>query len=296
MFSTKSKTLFKLTIAVFAVVVLGFFVATPTSAEAVGCTVACATTINGDAVYCDSSLRMWSPTAATTKAWGPTGEAIGSCTGKGAGYPACNYCDTLNYAGLTGWTLPTKDVLTSFWTAPCGSASCGLGNSGVSWDTNAQADYYWSSTEYASGTYDAWFVLFSSGYVSYDTKNNGNYVRCVREAPPPAVWDHNSAPTSPSQPQGVAGFTKSLTGLTAETKYYYSTKAVNSAGTTWASATRDFTTTAVATHKACNEQHQCVSVEGEGSNLCSIDDDCVVTTLLKVKGNLNVKGSLRIKK
>ena len=39
--------------------------------------------------------------------------------------------------------------------------------------------FYWSSTEF--GSYDAWYVYFSNGYVNYGYKNYGNYVRCVRD-------------------------------------------------------------------------------------------------------------------
>ena len=158
--------------------------ATPAAPPAASCTVEGPTTIGGVPVYCDSSLRMWSPTAdiggaATTKAWGPTDETIGSCTGKGAGYPACNYCDTLNYAGLTGWTLPATDVLRGFWTAPCGSASCGSENPGVSWDTNAKSEPYWSSEDYDIDI--ASTVNFDDGSeYDFNGKDNTMYVRCVR--------------------------------------------------------------------------------------------------------------------
>ena len=142
------------------------------------------TTINGDVVYCDNSLRMWTPTAnigGTLKAWGPTqDEPSDSCVGLGAAYPACNYCDTLTYAGLTGWKLPDKDVLTSFWTTPCGGASCGPGNAGVSWDTKAQASYYWSSSEHVPSTTNAWLVDFLNGAMYSYGKPNYFYARCVR--------------------------------------------------------------------------------------------------------------------
>jgi len=45
-------------------------------------------------------------------------------------------------------------------------------------------------------------------------------------------WDNNSVPSTPSQPQGVAAFTKDLTSLTNNT-YYFSAKATNSGGTVW---------------------------------------------------------------
>jgi hypothetical protein len=79
---------------------------------------------------------------------------------------------------------------------------------------------------------------------------SGYYIQEPGESPEPTlellsgagVWDNNSAPTSPPQPQGIVSFTKDITGLTEETKYYYSAKAVNSAGTTWVSETGNFTT------------------------------------------------------
>jgi len=44
---------------------------------------------------------------------------------------------------------------------------------------NAQANNYWSSTEYNSN--NAWNVNFNNGNVNNDNKNNNNnYVRCVR--------------------------------------------------------------------------------------------------------------------
>ena len=55
-------------------------------------------------------------------------------------------------------------------------------------------------------------------------------------------WDNNSAPTSPGQPQGVAAFTKDVTGLTTNTRYWFSAKATNSAGTGWPAASLNFPT------------------------------------------------------
>ncbi|NQU64333.1 MAG: DUF1566 domain-containing protein [SAR324 cluster bacterium] len=42
------------------------------------------------------------------------------------------------------------------------------------------SSYYWASTTYASGTSNAWYVYFGSGYVDYDNKTSYGYVRCVR--------------------------------------------------------------------------------------------------------------------
>jgi hypothetical protein len=140
--------------------------------------------VGGSTAYCDNSNRLWTPTAiigglATTYEWGGYGtdEPSNSCINI-ADRAACNYCDDLSYAGYTDWVLPTKTVLIAFWTTPCGSVSCGPGNAGVTWDPNAIAYMYWSSTEYDSGW--AWLVYFDSGYGDLYGKDEGFYVRCVR--------------------------------------------------------------------------------------------------------------------
>ena len=161
--------------------------ATPVAAATPFCTVVgdknTHKTIGSDVVYCDNNLKMWTPTAASTYKWGTPGiDDGGSCVGKGAGYPACNYCDSLNYAGFTGWQLPTLTVLESFWTTPCGGSDCAYpGNAGVSWDTNANNSLYWSSTEANPGY--AQEKRFWDGDETMETKDNPYYVRCVRVNP-----------------------------------------------------------------------------------------------------------------
>ena len=54
----------------------------------------------------------------------------------------------------------------------------------------------------------------------------------------PASWDHSSNLGL----QGIAAFTKEITGLNPETTYYFSASATNSAGTSWPAASLDFTT------------------------------------------------------
>ena len=58
----------------------------------------------------------------------------------------------------------------------------------------------------------------------------------------PANWTNTVVPTSPSQPQGVAAFYYSATGLTAGTTYYFSASATNPAGTVWVTASLNFPT------------------------------------------------------
>ena len=145
------------------------------------------TTINGDVVYCDNSLRMWTPTAdvtgtVQTYVWGGYGidEPTDSCIGV-ANRPACNYCDNLTHAGYSDWELPScvsgtqnsNCILYQFGIDACGGYSCTPG-----WDTNAQTDFYWSSTE--SDSLYACLVDFDSGHVDNFDKVNDYYVRCVR--------------------------------------------------------------------------------------------------------------------
>jgi hypothetical protein len=54
-------------------------------------------------------------------------------------------------------------------------------------------------------------------------------------------WSNNSSPSSPAQPQGVAAFSKTITGLPVATTIYFTASATNIAGTSW-SATRSFVT------------------------------------------------------
>jgi len=68
----------------------------------------------------------------------------------------------------------------------------------------------------------------------------------------PASWANSVVPTSPSQPQGVASFTYNVSGLTANTLYYFSASAVNTSGTAWPVATKNFTTSALSIGNVSN--------------------------------------------
>lgn len=153
-------------------------------------------TVNRAVVFCDNSLKLWTPTiipdgAVTTKTWGPIqDEPSNSCAGLGAAYPACDYCDTLTYAGYDDWVLPscasrsagTGCQLYAFGMDACGWTASGFPQSSCTpaWDTNAQASTkYWSSTEYTADR--AWTVTFLNGIVHYSfTKTSTGSVRCVR--------------------------------------------------------------------------------------------------------------------
>jgi hypothetical protein len=74
--------------------------------------------------------------------------------------------------------------------------------------------------------------------IYYGTSDGGNVA---------GNWANNTPPTSPVQPQGIAAFYYNLSGLTANTTYYYNAYAVNGAGGVWAGASQSFTTALAAT-------------------------------------------------
>ncbi|SFV65843.1 FimH-like protein [hydrothermal vent metagenome] len=85
---------------------------------------------------------------------------------------ALTYCKGLKLDG-GGWRLPNINELKSIIVDKVAPTIDGEFEKTVS-------NNYWSSTSYASGTYNAWFVNFNNGYTSYYNKGNSKYVRCVR--------------------------------------------------------------------------------------------------------------------
>jgi len=115
---------------------------------------------------------------------------------------AVDYCSTLQIEGKTGWTLPTISQLRTLVrgcpatqtggscgvTDSCLGDSCwgycnGCGDkSGCYWDSNLHGvcGWYWSSSSVANYTFNAWYVNFNNGEVSFDNKTNTrSVVRCV---------------------------------------------------------------------------------------------------------------------
>ncbi len=90
---------------------------------------------------------------------------------------AISYCATLNYGGKTDWRLPNAKELYSL---------LDLGRSGPALPsghpfTNVQLDYYWSSSTYATGTDNAWYVSLNDGGVGGNSsKSSPHYVWPVR--------------------------------------------------------------------------------------------------------------------
>jgi hypothetical protein len=138
-------------------------------------------TVQGQTLYvqCSDSYTdvCWTPGTTGTYTWGPIGVTKSSCIGAGSSYPACNYCDTLNYAGYSDWVLAaTADLQRLFAnTNICvaSSASCFGG---------ATRGYYqtWTSTGISTGYARGKAVQHPT--TNYDTwpRNVDFYINCVR--------------------------------------------------------------------------------------------------------------------
>jgi len=81
---------------------------------------------------------------------------------------AKDYCENLDYAGYSDWTLPTKDQLQTLYTQ-------------VQYFKNNTTDFFWSSSIQNSDTLGAWSVYFGNGGIDYYNKSAYHYVRCIRE-------------------------------------------------------------------------------------------------------------------
>jgi hypothetical protein len=122
-------------------------------------------------------------------------------------------------------------------------------------DTNSGGTGWGSSQNFTAGISAPTITMSAaSGITTTDSTLNGNVTATGGENPTvtvywggsdggtnPAAWSNNSSPTSPAQPQGIAAFTKNLTGLSPNTLYYFNAKATNSGGTGWGTSL-DFST------------------------------------------------------
>ncbi len=86
---------------------------------------------------------------------------------------ACNLTDG---SAAGDWRLPSRRELRSLVDYSKSNPALPTGHPFLS----VQSGSYWSSTTYAPGTMDAWFVRMNDGYVYDGTKTNSNYVWPVR--------------------------------------------------------------------------------------------------------------------
>ena len=89
---------------------------------------------------------------------------------------AIEYCENLTLGGHNDWRLPNRKELLFIADRSKSYPAINSAFQNVSWTYHS----YWSSTTYANLTSDAWIVRFGNGLSSISSKNNGHYVRCVR--------------------------------------------------------------------------------------------------------------------
>jgi hypothetical protein len=149
--------------------------------------------VNEDTTLTDSLTGLvWGPDAGT-----PT---IGPCQGSpktwgGAlDYIAC--LNANNYLGHNDWRLPNLNEMESLIHAGQADSSAWLISQSIS---NVAMDYYWSSTGHGGSPNQAWAITLQQGEVSYEAKDDANYVWPVRgttSAPAPALLWRTGQTTS----------------------------------------------------------------------------------------------------
>lgn len=115
------------------------------------------TTVDGDVIVTDTKEGLiWQKTYVTNKTW----------------QEALSYCETLTYAGYSGWRLPNKNELASL---------VNYEKYGPASDfPDMPSQDFWSSSTLSGDPATAWGVDFSAGFVDRCYKSVSSYVRCVR--------------------------------------------------------------------------------------------------------------------
>lgn len=114
-------------------------------------------TVNGDVIVTDTKTELvWQKSYVSAKTW----------------QEALVYCENLTYAGYSDWRLPDKNELASLVNYEKYNPASDF--------PDMPSNYFWSSSTFVYNAGYAWYVHFSNGRVSSNTKTNSYYVRCVR--------------------------------------------------------------------------------------------------------------------
>ncbi|MFZ2455972.1 MAG: hypothetical protein WAX07_05810 [Candidatus Altiarchaeia archaeon] len=135
-------------------------------------------TLRGVTVYVDCNAdKCWTPTMENDNyghiIWGPQSVDMPSCIGAGDSYPACDYCDDLDYGGITDWILPSFTVLQAL----CNSGNCPHPHTCFDGDGEYLGGY-WSSTQY--DLLHAYGIVPSTCGPNVQPREHLFHVRCVR--------------------------------------------------------------------------------------------------------------------
>jgi hypothetical protein len=88
---------------------------------------------------------------------------------------AIDHCNALNYGGVTGWRLPTKDELVAAYNNGI------YGAAKVGWMTASEMDpWFWSSSSDVNNTNDAWLVGLAYDSAATTNKTTNRAVVCVQ--------------------------------------------------------------------------------------------------------------------
>ena len=93
---------------------------------------------------------------------------------------AIEYCNAIDLAGYTNWRLPTMTELQTLVDYSKAYPGPVIDDIFVTTTTISDFGVYWTGTNYASDTTQAWFVCFMWGYANRKPKSETNNVRCVR--------------------------------------------------------------------------------------------------------------------
>ncbi|WP_103638117.1 DUF1566 domain-containing protein [Campylobacter concisus] len=98
---------------------------------------------------------------------------------------AIKYCENLTFAGFEDWRLPTLNELLSITDDSGYNPAINKAFKNVAYKMSDKGEksygWYWSSTEHAVVSSDAWVLNFGNGNDGWDVVSGRDFVRCVRD-------------------------------------------------------------------------------------------------------------------